>query len=87
MSSIDITKMSSKGQVVIPQNIRDELGLHEGEAFAVMGKDDTIVLKKVGMPSPKEVFERVHKWGVKLAKERGIKEEELQGIIERTRGR
>ena len=87
MSSVELTKLSSKGQVVIPQHVRDELGLKEGETFAVMGKEDTIILKKVSVPSPKEVFERLHSWGVRFAAKKGLKEEDLQAAIKRSRGK
>ncbi len=86
MSDVELTKLSSKGQVVIPQNVRDELHLKEGETFAVMGKEDTIILKKVAVPSPKEVFNRVHAWGVSFAKKKNLKEEYLQAAIKRVRG-
>lgn len=44
---IELTKISSKGQVVIPQEIRKKLGLNEGETLVVSVKDGLIVLKKV----------------------------------------
>ncbi len=87
MSNVELTKLSSKGQVVIPQHVRDELGLKEGETFAVIGKEDTIVLKKVSVPSPKEVFERLHSWGIKFAAKKSMKEENLQAAIKRSRGK
>ena len=45
--SIEITKITSKGQVVIPQDIRKEKGLKEGEKFLVYDIDDSIVLKRI----------------------------------------
>ncbi len=86
MSNTELTKMSSKGQIVIPRQVRKELELKEGETFAVVGKSDTIILKKIEIPSQKEVFEKLHKWGVKFAKEKGLKESDIQGMIKRTRG-
>ena len=44
---IDLTRMTSKGQVVIPQDIRDHMGLKEGERFMVYDTDDSIVLKRM----------------------------------------
>jgi len=35
----------------------------------------------------KEVFEKVHRWGVSFAKKKGLKEEDLQKIIEQSRGK
>ncbi len=48
-----ITSLSTRGQIVIPQKIREELGLLEGEKFLVRGKKDTIILKKLEAPSLK----------------------------------
>lgn len=81
----ETTKMSSKGQIVIPQNLRDELDLKEGETFAVIGNDDTILLKKISVPSEKEMFEKLNKWGTELAKKKSWKEEDVQNIIKKRR--
>lgn len=44
MAQIDITKMSSKGQVVIPQELRE--GFSEGDKIVVIRNQDQIILKK-----------------------------------------
>ena len=44
MSQIDITRMSSKGQVVIPQELRR--GISEGDKLVVIRNNDQIILKK-----------------------------------------
>lgn len=51
MEKIEITRLSSKGQVVLPQDIRDRLHLEEGQRFVVLGSGDTVVLKRLEMPS------------------------------------
>lgn len=43
----ELTRASSKGQIVIPNALRRKLGIREGSAFAVSYKDDLIVLKKL----------------------------------------
>lgn len=40
-----ITKMSSKGQIVIPREMRT--GIAEGDKLIVIRQDDDIILKKV----------------------------------------
>ena len=40
MTSIATTRLSSKGQIVIPEEVRKALGLEPGAQFVVMGADD-----------------------------------------------
>ena len=47
----EMTKISPKGQVVIPQKIRDALGINPGSRFVVYGMDDTVVFKKLSIPA------------------------------------
>ena len=44
MAKIDITKMSSKGQIVIPQDLREDFA--EGDKIVVIRNHDQIILKK-----------------------------------------
>ena len=48
------TKMSSKGQVVIPEEIRERLGLQPGTQFVVVGDRDVVILKALAPPSMSE---------------------------------
>jgi AbrB family looped-hinge helix DNA binding protein len=41
---IDTTKMSSRGQIVIPLNMRQNI--KEGDKLIIIQKDDEIILKK-----------------------------------------
>ncbi len=41
------TKLSSKGQVVIPEEVRNDLGLNEGDQFVVIGQGDAVILKVI----------------------------------------
>ncbi len=55
----EITKLSSKGQVVIPQQIREKLKLEEGTLFIVMTQNNTLCLKKIEIPKIKAWKEAV----------------------------
>jgi len=44
---MEIIKISSKGQIVIPQKIRNELNIEEGSVVAVERMKDIIVIKKI----------------------------------------
>ena len=56
MVNISTTKMSSKGQVVIPEAIRKKLGLKSGDQFVVTGNKDVVILKSIS-PPPLDEFE------------------------------
>lgn len=78
MSKLEFTKLSSKGQIVIPLDIRHELNLRGGTPFAVMAQQDTILLKKMEMP-------RIKSWeeAVKPFRKAAGKSELGMGDIER----
>lgn len=52
--NIEVTRISSKGQVVIPQEIREQAGFTEGETISVTVQDSLVVLKKIENPIKKE---------------------------------
>jgi AbrB family looped-hinge helix DNA binding protein len=80
MSSI--TSMSSRGQVVIPLNIREMMGLKDGEKFIVSGNQDTIVLKKIHMLE----FDALMKETRKIVKESGITRKDVNNAIRQAKG-
>lgn len=53
---VETVRMSSKGQVVIPQGVREELHASEGTIFAVTSSGDTVVLKRITMPSKENLI-------------------------------
>lgn len=44
---VSTTRVSSKGQVVIPKPLREELELKPGDPLAVAVDGDTLVLRKI----------------------------------------
>lgn len=44
----ELTTVSSKGQVVIPHELREKLHIEKGNVFAVTPFDDMLVMKKIG---------------------------------------
>ena len=79
------TKMSSKGQVVIPEEIRNRLGLGEGVQFLVLGEGDVIILKSLSTPSMKD-FDRIINKARKQAKSVGMKKTDIAKAIKGLRG-
>lgn len=51
MNKVATTKMSSRGQVVIPEEVRRRLGLTKGAQFVVLGEGDVVILKAIRPPS------------------------------------
>ena len=51
---MEITKISSKGQVVIPLKIRNELGIEEGSVLGVEKIKDMVILKKIDVDLVKQ---------------------------------
>lgn len=89
MSEVEITHMTSKGQVVIPLDIRKEIKASEGTVFAVFGTGDTIMLKKIYKPSKEQAikeWKELVEEGNKRARALGIKEEDVVKIIHKRRG-
>ena len=79
----EVTTISEKGQVVIPQSIRKELGIKPKNKFLVYGRGDTIIMKKLELPSLKKEWEDIFKMMDK--KELKISDEEIQKEIAATR--
>ena len=84
MADIDITSMSSRGQVVIPLNLRELMGLKDGEKFAITGKDDNIVLKKIQMPSFSN-FDKLMQQTQEFAKKKGLKQKDVDEAVQRAK--
>lgn len=82
-----LTKMTSKGQVVIPSGMRKELNLEEGNQLVVSRIGNLLLMKKVSIPDPKKEFEELTKFGSEFAKQKGIKsEEDVAAMIHKGRG-
>jgi AbrB family looped-hinge helix DNA binding protein len=84
MQKLEITSMSSRGQIVIPLGIREQMDLREGEKFIVVGESDTVLLKKIAMPSFKN-FDKLIQKTQQFAKEKGITPSDVEGAIKRAR--
>jgi AbrB family looped-hinge helix DNA binding protein len=73
-----VTTISEKGQVVIPQSIRKELKIKPKNKFLVYGKGDTIILKKLELPDLKKEWDSIFKMMDK--KELSISEKEITHV-------
>ena len=85
MSELATTKMSSKGQVVIPENIRKRLGLEAGSQFVVVAGKDAIILKTISPPSMEE-FDELLKNARRQARKAGMKRSDIKDTVAEVRG-
>jgi len=83
--AIDLTKLSQKGQVVIPNNVRKQLGLKEGMKFLVVGVEDTIVLRRLEMSQERIRLKNLLLESRKKARRVGFNENEIEELIRKTR--
>ena len=86
MAPLATTKMSSKGQIVIPENIRKRLGLKPGAQFVVVGQNDVVILKMITQPSMNE-FDQLISEARKQAKKTGLKKTDITAAIQKVRKR
>ena len=78
MDSLELVKMSEKGQLVVPQGIRDSLNLNPGERFIAIEVDEGIYFKKIDI---KKEFERVSKEVSTTFKKSNIRQKDLKEAI------
>lgn len=86
MAEVSTTKLSSRGQVVIPEEIRTRLGLEPGARFVVLGEGDTVILKVIRAPELGE-FETLLARARAAAAEAGLEENDVAAAVRRVRGR
>lgn len=84
MKHLEITTLSSKGQVVIPRNIREELHIETGSKFAVITDGDNILLKKIEQPEVSD-FKSLIKKSRALVKNSGFDKSQVDQVIKNVR--
>ena len=86
MAAYATTRLSSKGQVVIPEEVRNDLGLNEGDQFVVIGRGDAVILKVI-TPPKLEDFQKLLSQARVEAKKAGIRKADLKSAITKLRRR
>ena len=76
---IEMGKISSRGQIAIPADIREQLGLDEGTKVLFFTEQDTLMMKKVSVESFAELTKPLRE-----AKKK-IREEDVPALIHRFR--
>lgn len=86
MPPVATTKLSSKGQVVIPEEVRNQLGLKAGDQFVVVGEGDAVILKTITPPSIRD-FDAIIEKARKQARATRMKRSDIAKAIAKVRGR
>jgi AbrB family looped-hinge helix DNA binding protein len=85
MNTLATTRMSSKGQIVIPESIRKQLNLKAGAQFVVVGEDDVVILKAITPPNMAP-FDALIQQARQQAKMAGLKRADLPKAVSKARG-
>lgn len=86
-NDIELVKMSEKGQLVVPQEIREISNLTPGERFVAFPIHDGVLFKKVEIPKVKLDFESLSKDIEVQFKKNKIKESDVKKAIRWARKR
>ncbi len=82
----DVIVVSSKGQVVIPQNLREELGIEPKSKLLVYGYQDALVMKKLEIPDVEKKLESLYRRiDRRIAKYGELSEKEIEEEIQKYR--
>ena len=79
--ALELTRLSGKGQVVIPTEVRRKMGLKEGTKFLVIGLDDVIVLRRLELSEEKMRLKKLLAETRDSAKTHGLSEREVERLI------
>ena len=86
MAELATTRLSSKGQVVIPEDVRQRLGLKPGVQFVVVGEGDVVILKTISPPSMKDFDDLVSKVRSQ-ARRTGVKPVDVAAAVKKVRAK
>ena len=81
---INVLTMSSKGQLVIPAEIRKKLSIESGDKLAVYASDDVIMFKPIRMPTVEDFMKSMDEardWAASV----GYQESDIDDIIKEVR--
>jgi len=84
MEEFEVTRLGERGQIVIPQEFRKSMDLHPGEKFMVVGREDTLIIKRIKAPTLED-FEDMLKKGHAHAKKHRLTKDDLAKAIKKAR--
>ncbi len=84
MTQLQVTSVSSKGQVVIPNDIRETMGISIGTKMIMFTDGDNLLLKPIQAPHF-ETFRALIKESKRLIAKTGFKKANTQKLIKQVR--
>ena len=78
---IEIGKVSARGQIAIPIDIRRSMNLHDGEKVLFFLENETLLVKKLSS----KTFAEISKPLRDVAEKAGMKESDVPAMIQRFR--
>lgn len=87
MQKADVVTVSSKGQVVIPQSLRQKLGIGAKSKLLVYPYSDALIMKKLEVKGLEKRLEALYRRvDARITKYGELTEEDVQREIEKYRG-
>ena len=78
---IELGKISARGQIAIPAEIRREMDLQEGQRVLFVLENDTLIIKKVTT----QTFAQITKPLKEAAKKVGLQEKDVSEMVQQFR--
>ena len=88
MANVMTTKMSSKGQVVLPEALRQMYGWESGTAFTILAYKGSIIMQPLKTPTDEEIaaeFEEAFAESRRQAKDAGMTPMDLSNAVAEVR--
>ena len=89
MTSVMTTKLSSKGQVVLPETLRNMYGWDAGTAFTVLAYKGAVIMQPIKTPTEEEIareFDEAFAESRSKAREAGMVPADITHAISEVRG-
>jgi len=78
----DVTVVSEKGQVVIPQAIRKKLGIKPKTKLLIYGYQDAVIMKKLEVPDVTKELEALYRRiDKRIAKYGELNDEDISTVV------
>lgn len=84
---LDVITMSSKGQFVVPREIREEMGLEKQDKFVIVHDKDSILLKRINREEANKAMLKLMDTIADKFTKASLKKSDIEEEIRRSRAR